>query len=143
MDIRPPEEVPLVMEHLQIVGDRKGPRTFRHRDKSGRAFDAEITSFDFDSDGRRSRLVIAQDVTERRRNEERYRLLVERNLAGVYRTTIEGKILDCNDAFARMFGYETREEMLAQPAQSLYFEDDDRPRLLQMMREQKSLSNLE
>jgi len=54
--------------------------------------------------------VIAVDVTARRgaeqrlrESEERYRLLfIERNLAGVYRSTLEGRILDGNDAIARM-----------------------------------------
>ena len=142
-DIRPPEDVSGLIAYMKTLNDKRGPRVFRHRDKSGRVFDVEISSFDFETGGRRARMVIAQDVTERRRNEERYRLLVERNLAGVYRTTTEGQILDCNDAFARMFGYETREEMLAQNAQSLYMETDDRARLLQTMREQKSLTNME
>ena len=142
-DIRPVEDVDHLIAYVKNLSDKRGPRLFRHRDKSGRVFDVEISSFDFETGGRRARMVIAQDVTERRRNEERYRLLVERNLAGVYRTTIDGKILDCNDAFARMFGYTTRDEMLAQPAQSLYYEEEDRTRLVNTMREQKSVSNLE
>ncbi len=40
-----------------------------------------------------------------RRSEKRYRLLFERNLAGVVRATVDGRILDCNDAFARILGY--------------------------------------
>jgi diguanylate cyclase (GGDEF)-like protein/PAS domain S-box-containing protein len=142
-DIRPAEDVAGLLSYMKTLGDRRAPRIFRHRDKSGRVFDAEVTSFDFETGGRRARMVIAQDVTERRRNEERYRLLVERNLAGVYRTTTDGRILDCNDAFARMFGYESRDDLLAQPAQSLYIEPEDRTQLLDMMREQKSISNFE
>lgn len=59
---------------------------------------------------------------ERKRNEDavrqseaRYRSLFERNLAGVFRSTLDGKFLDFNPAFARMFGY-TREELLVLPA---------------------------
>ena len=55
---------------------------------------------------------IARDITEHKRDEEslhaseqRYRLLFERNLAGVYRVTVDGRLLDCNDACARIFGY--------------------------------------
>ena len=40
-----------------------------------------------------------------RESEERYRLLFERNLAGVYRVTLTGRILECNDALAHIFGY--------------------------------------
>lgn len=53
-------------------------------------------------------------------SERQYRSLFERNMAGVYRSTIEGKLLDCNPAFAAMFGY-TREELLGLPMQALYF----------------------
>jgi PAS domain-containing protein len=38
-------------------------------------------------------------------SENRYRLLFERSLAGIYRSTLDGHILDVNDAFARIFGY--------------------------------------
>ena len=50
---------------------------------------------------------------ERRKGDERYRILFERNLAGVYRTTLDGRILDCNEAFARILGTLKREDVLA------------------------------
>ncbi len=65
---------------------------------------------------RRQQLTMeALDVTERQ-----YRSLFERNMAGVYRSTVEGKLLDCNPAFAGMFGY-TRDELLRLPMDALYF----------------------
>ena len=149
-EIRPEEEVASVMTLVPTLSGRRGPNIFRHRKKNGEVIDAEITSFEFMSGGRRTRLVIAQDITERkraeeslRRSEQQYRLLFERNLAGVYRTTVDGRILDCNEALARIFGYDTREELLAQTAWSLYFDDEDRQRALQQLRQQKSLTNLE
>jgi diguanylate cyclase (GGDEF)-like protein/PAS domain S-box-containing protein len=86
---------------------------------------------------------IARDVTERKSNEARFRLLFERNLAGVFRSTVGGKILECNDAMARIFGYERREEMIDVPAGDLYIDPEDRQRFLTMITEQKSLTNLE
>ncbi len=53
-------------------------------------------------------------------SERQYRSLFERNMAGVYRSTMEGKLLDCNPAFASMLGY-TREELLRLPMDALYF----------------------
>jgi PAS domain S-box-containing protein len=45
-------------------------------------------------------------------SEERYRLLFSGSPAGVYQATAAGRLLDCNPAFLRMLGYETREECL-------------------------------
>jgi NO-binding membrane sensor protein with MHYT domain len=42
-------------------------------------------------------------------SEHRYRVLFERSLAGVYRSTIDGHFLDVNDACFRIFGYASRE----------------------------------
>jgi diguanylate cyclase (GGDEF)-like protein/PAS domain S-box-containing protein len=86
---------------------------------------------------------IARDVTERKASEARYRLLFERNLAGVYRTGTDGRILDCNEACARIFGYESREEFLAEDATDFYFDATERERLVQRLRDQKQMSNCE
>jgi two-component system, cell cycle sensor histidine kinase and response regulator CckA len=52
-------------------------------------------------------------------SEARYRSLFERNKAGVFRSTAEGRFRDLNDSFAELFGY-TREELMALPAKVLY-----------------------
>jgi PAS domain S-box-containing protein len=56
---------------------------------------------------------VIRDTTERRAAEERYRLLFEQVQEGVFVSTPEGKMIDCNDAFVRMLGYERREQVLA------------------------------
>jgi PAS domain S-box-containing protein len=55
---------------------------------------------------------IVRDITERRSAEEKYRLLFEQVQEGVYVATPGGRLLDCNDAFVHMLGYEKREELL-------------------------------
>ena len=59
------------------------------------------------------------DVTSRREFEERlraserrYRELFEKVQEGVFISTVEGRFLDCNQAFLEMLGYETKEELL-------------------------------
>jgi PAS domain S-box-containing protein len=56
---------------------------------------------------------VIRDTTDRRSAEERYRLLFEQVQQGVFVATPEGKLLDCNDAFVQMLGYESREELMA------------------------------
>ena len=45
-------------------------------------------------------------------SEERYRSLFTRSLAGVYQTRPDGVVIDCNDAFAGIYGYASRDECL-------------------------------
>jgi diguanylate cyclase (GGDEF)-like protein/PAS domain S-box-containing protein len=61
-----------------------------------------------------------------RASERRHRLLFERNLAGVYHNSLDGRIIDCNDALAEMLGYDSKDEFLHLNARDLYFEASDR-----------------
>lgn len=84
--------------------------------------------------------VVALDITERkraehqlhtladdlRRSEERYRLLFERSFVGIFRTRADGIVLDCNDAFARILGYGSADEMRGQSAVPHYATPADR-----------------
>ena len=51
-----------------------------------------------------------------------YQVLFEGNLAGVYVATLQGQLIDCNTAFVNMYGYATKEEILAISAPQLYDE---------------------
>ena len=91
-----------------------------------------------------------RDITERRRaekalqeSEERYRLLFQRNLAGVYRANLAGQILDCNEACARMFGFSNPPELLALNAAELYTNPAGRSGFISRLQERGSVSNLE
>ncbi len=90
------------------------------------------------------------DLTERKqieealhRSEERYRQLWERNLAGIVRASLAGRILDCNDSFARLFGYGSREEMFSRSTKELYFDLGVREEFVARLRQQQVLTNYE
>lgn len=53
---------------------------------------------------------VEEGLADLRRSEERYRLLFERNLAGVVRARLDGTIVECNEAFARILGYSSPAE---------------------------------
>ncbi|OAI55144.1 hypothetical protein AYO44_00060 [Planctomycetaceae bacterium SCGC AG-212-F19] len=93
---------------------------------------------------------ISIDITERkltehavRDSEERYRLLVERNLAGVYRATPAGALVDCNDAFARILGFDSRVDVLSRSLAELYFQPTDWESFRERIARQRSLTNYE
>ncbi len=87
-------------------------------------------------------LLQAHAFQERRESEERYRLLFEQNVTGVFRSTRDGHILDCNEALVSYFGYASREELMAQPTWSLYQERAERESLLSSLKEGKPLTNV-
>jgi two-component system, cell cycle sensor histidine kinase and response regulator CckA len=75
--------------------------------------------------------------------EQRYRLLFERSLAGVMRTSLDGRILDCNNSCARIFGYASCDDLKASPMSDRYFDPEDRSSFLARLKEEKSLTNYE
>ena len=85
--------------------------------------------------------ILAALIDQRYSAEQRYRLLFDRSLAGVSRTVLDGPLLDCNDACARIFGYESRTEMLADPLADRFFSVEDRQAFAKRLRESKHLGN--
>jgi diguanylate cyclase (GGDEF)-like protein/PAS domain S-box-containing protein len=91
-----------------------------------------------------------RDATLRRRAEQalrasegRYRLLFERNLAGVFRNTVDGRVLESNEACARILGFDTPQELARHGAAEAYFEPEQRRALMERLQHHRSLSNLE
>jgi diguanylate cyclase (GGDEF)-like protein/PAS domain S-box-containing protein len=91
-----------------------------------------------------------RDVTDRHRteealrdSEERYRLLFERSLAGVFRSTLGGQLLECNDAFVRILGYDSREELKSHKTTDFYLSEEDRAAFLRQIRPGGEVVNLE
>lgn len=78
-DIRPIEDVPALLQTVSVshAGSRS-TSTWRHRLKNGRLIDVEISSYGLIFNGCRAELVIAVDVTERKRTEEALRRSEER-----------------------------------------------------------------
>jgi PAS domain S-box-containing protein len=85
------------------------------------------------------------DITERklaedalRESEERYRNIFNHSIEGIYQTTPEGRYRTVNPAFARMFGYESPEEMMTAVTnigEQLYVDPTDRQRLITALNE--------
>jgi len=80
-DLRPPEERAQLREALAVHGTRqfyRNDRAGRHRTKDGRLMEVEITSSGLLFDGVQARIVLVQDITERRQLEaEREWLLAQ------------------------------------------------------------------
>ncbi|MBI3244299.1 MAG: PAS domain S-box protein [Chloroflexi bacterium] len=112
-DIRPPEDLPALLDNLaQPPQKLERSGHWRHRTKDGRLIDVEITSHEMRFDGRPARLVMANDITERRQaeaalrdSEDRYRDLVEHSQDLICTHDLQGFIRSANSAAARLLGY--------------------------------------
>ena len=79
IDIRPPEEVPGLMENLATLdATKKEHGIWQHRKKDGSLMPVEITSSSFEHAGRPARFVIAVDITERKCAEKERQEFTER-----------------------------------------------------------------
>jgi PAS domain S-box-containing protein len=72
-----------------------------------------------------------------------YRQLFDQNLAGVYKIDVEGKILSCNEAFAKIFGYESEKDLIGINAIELYKNPDARNEYVKELRKKTVLKNFE
>ncbi len=74
---------------------------------------------------------------------QRYDDLVRKNLAGVFRSTVQGRFVECNDAMARMLGYKDREALMKVGVEDLYVDAGDRERFITDLKVRKQLVNYE
>ena len=81
---------------------------------------------------------------EHQRAERRYRDIFEQSVCGVSTTCVsDGRVLLCNEALARIFGYDSAAEFMEQRARNLWWDPADRDRMLVALRESSVLRNYE
>ena len=77
-DIRPPEDIPALLETVKSLGDgHETNGTWRHLLKDGSLIDTENTSYGLTFLGRPARVVVAVDVTQRKRAEAEKRQFID------------------------------------------------------------------
>ncbi len=95
---------------------------------------------------------IARDATGRkdteralREAEAKYRAIFENAQEGVFQTTLDGRFLTCNPALARIYGYNSPEELIASRGASrrIYVEEGRREKFVRLTRENGSITGFE
>jgi len=117
-DIRPPEDVPALLQSAAKTSpDTEISGVWQHRKKDGSLIDVEITSHPLVYNCKNARLVVATDITKRKKaekalqqSEERFRLLVsEVTDYAILMLDPEGHIASWNAGAERIKGYQSQE----------------------------------
>jgi PAS domain S-box-containing protein len=131
-DIRPPEDVPSLLDSIHkenASSEDSGP--WRHRKKSGEVIDVQIRSYPLKFDGKSARLVVATDITEKKRaedalkqSEERLRMIIA-NIKDYSVITLDrlGHVTSWNGAAERIKGY--RADQVIGKHVSIFYRSDD------------------
>lgn len=127
----PRENWALVVEQLKTLG-------FVCWDDADSSIFYQFTALNID--GQTKALVRIVDL-EKTVIVEQYQALFERNIAGVFKTRGDGSVLDCNEEFARILGYNSKEVVKRLNAQSFYFENTDRQKFIEALRSEGYLLN--
>ncbi|MBC6937470.1 MAG: PAS domain S-box protein [Chloroflexi bacterium] len=112
-DIRPPEDVPRLMENLAEARpalQRSG--LWRHRLKNGQIIYVDIVSYEVRFDGRKAALVVAHNVTESiqarrdlQESSERLKAVFNASPVAIFVFDTEGRIRLSNPAAEQMYGW--------------------------------------
>lgn len=76
-------------------------------------------------------------------SEQRYRTMFARNPAGMCLTLEDGRIVDCNDAFAHILGFERPADVLARNIGDFYAQPKEREQLLERVKAEGTAVNVE
>ncbi len=143
----------LVVQHAQRITQSGSDRfETRHRCKDGRIIEVEVIATFLQL---REPCVFAfmRDITRRKETEDalrnaeaRYRSIFENATEGIFRTTPEGRILIANPALARMFGYQSPQEMMSSVAdvgRQIYVSLEKRAEMKRLLLEQGTIRGFE
>ena len=119
--------------------------------KDGSIFPAELTATYFTEEGKLSRITaMIRDISERRQAEEKlakseakYRSLVDNSIVGVFSSTTDGRLTFVNNAMARMFDFNSPEQMMAEGSLERWRDLMDRERMLAELQKHDKVTNFE
>lgn len=125
-------------------------RTFSVRCKDGSSKRLEITTTHL-AEG--LNILVFEDVTERERNEillrkseKKFRSLFENAKEGIFASTLDGKFLMANQAYVKMLGYNSFDELresIVDIRTQLYVDPKERDRLFQILDREGSVTDFE
>ncbi len=145
-----PEPLDAIREALFRDGRWTGELRHRRRDGSLAIITSRWTLQRDDQGSPMGWLEMNSDITDRVMAEdalkvtrERYRLLYERALAGVFRTDLDGCILESNDAMARILGLASRDALVSRNLSEFVADSAGSTEFFNKLRSEKLVMNHE
>ncbi|MGH7423472.1 MAG: PAS domain S-box protein, partial [Candidatus Methylomirabilales bacterium] len=151
--IEPDEPLLEVMAHIGTQLGRVIERTQAKAALQQAKDDLEIRVHERTAELRVANENLRREIAERtraevalRQAEAKYRSIFEHAVEGIFQTTPEGRYISANLALARMYGYESPEELvenLIDIGPQLYVEPTRRAEFIRLLQEQSAVSGLE
>lgn len=149
LDIRDKEAQQILLNDFENEEKYTQKRVRKIRTKQGESLTVETFAHEIDFKDKTAFISVLIDITEQLKTkqnfietEKRYRNLFEHNLIGVFRSKLDGTIVDANYTFANLLGY-TVEEVLKINAKDLYYYQEDRSVYINTLQEKGKVENYE
>ncbi len=156
-DIIPPEQRPAVREELDRRLAAREPYRFSYRVHTRTDREIWVAEYGrgiFEPTGHLQALEgVLFDITELKQAEQRlqsselkYRSIFENTIDGIFQTSPDGRLLNVNPAFARIYGYASPEEMIREVrdiGHQMYAAPERRRHLLDRLARTGRIANLE
>ncbi len=122
------EQTPLIRAHRRALAGECGRPL---KDAQGQTVGTIGLGVDITANREAERAIRERDVRVQK-SESQYRSLVQNALYGIYRSPIDGQLLDANPALAAMLGYDSVEDLMAHDKMAaIYVDPDERMRLIE------------
>ena len=153
-DIRPAEDIPRLLAAIAKVSiGFSVPEIWRHCKKDGTQIFVEVSAHTLDYQNHKCELILVSDVTQKmqaeealKRAEAKYRSIFENAIEGIFQSSVDGKFLIANPMLAKIYGYASPEDLIANLTDiqaQLYIDPLCRLELIKLVEEQEDVKFFE
>ncbi|NMF57554.1 sensor domain-containing protein [Pseudanabaena yagii] len=153
-DIRPPEDIPRLLEAISKVSvGFTESEVWRHCKKDGSHIIVSVSAHTLIYNNRKCELILINDVTQKmqaeealKRAEARYRSIFENAIEGIFQSSVDGRFLIANPMLAKIYGYESSTDLienLTDIGSQLYVDPQRRLELINLLKEQEDVKLFE